>query len=177
MTWKEKMRRRACLVWWKFKYGKKEKTFKFSSEGIIPHHLLLILPPTFDYFDVARHMIGPILAHTQPRFVTLLVPENFCTWISRDMDVRVLPYDYRRKNFLGFPDPAMRRKCAEIEADVAVDLMPEFDAYTAALAASSEAPVRISLDSTQQPGFFNVFIEADGEKDLGARYETLLKYV
>jgi hypothetical protein len=177
MTRSESLRRRACLVWWRIKYGRKERSFNLSSNGIRPHHLLLILPPTFDYFDVARHMIEPLIAHMRPRFVTLLVPENFRTWISRDLDVRVMPYEVRKKNFFGFPDPSMRTKCSDIEADVAVDLMPTFNAYTAGLAASSQAPLRISLDVVQQPGFFNMFIESDGEKDLVARYETLLKYV
>ena len=177
MTWKEKLRRRVCVWWWRLMYGKIEKSFHLPSTGIRPHHLLLILPPSFAHFDVARQMIEPIIAHMKPRLVTLLVPENFCTWISRALDVRVMAYDFRKRNFLGFPKVDMRRKVGEIEADVAVDLMPEFSAYTAALAAASDAPVRISLDSRQEPGFFNVFIETDGEKDWGKRYETLLRYV
>ncbi len=177
MTNKEKMRRRICVLWWKLKYHRKEKSFNLSSGGIRPHHLLLILPPTFDYFDVARHMMEPLITHMRPRFTTLLVPENFRTWISADLGARVVAYDARKKNFLGFPEPDMRRRVSELEADVAVDLMPEFSPFTAALAASSLAPLRISLDSTQEPGFFNVFIEFAGDKNLNERYETLLKYV
>jgi hypothetical protein len=164
-------------LWWRLKYGKKEKSFNLSSAGIRPHHLLLILPPTFDYFDVARHMIEPLITHMRPRFITVLVPENFRTWISPDLGARVVVYDARKKNYLGFPTPDMRRKVGELETDVAVDLMPEFCPFTAALAAASLAPLRISLDSTQEPGFFNVFIKYAGEKDLNERYETLLKYV
>ena len=177
MTRKEKLRRKACVLWWKLKYGKKEKSFNLSSGGVRPHHLLLILPPTFDYFDVARHMIAPLIEHMRPRFTTILLPENFRTWISNDLGARVMAYDARKKNYFGFPEPAMRRKVSELEADVAVDLTPDFCAYTAALAASSQAPLRISLDATQEQGFFNVFIEFDGEKDLSERYQTLLKYV
>lgn len=177
MTGKERVRRRICVLWWRLKHGMRDKSFNLSSTGVRPHHLLLILPPTFAYFDVARHMIEPLIAHMRPRFVTLLVPENFCTWISRDLDARVMPYDYRRKNILGFPEQGMRRKVSEIAADVAVDLMPEFDAYTAALAVGSQAPLRISLDPEPEPGFFNVLIEVNGEKDLGERYAALLRYV
>ena len=177
MTWKEKLRRRICVLWWRLKYGKIERSFNLSSTGVRPHHLLLILPQSFDYFDVARQMIEPLIEHLRPRLVTLLVPENFRTWISRDLGARVIPYDYRKKNFLGFPEPDMRRRVSEVEADVAVDLTPEFNAYTAALAAASGASLRISLDSQQEPGFYNVFIESNGEKDLGERYETLLRYV
>jgi hypothetical protein len=177
MTWKEKYRRRISVMWWRIKYGKWEKSFNLSSTGIRPHHLLLILPPTFDYFDVARHKIEPLIVHMQPRFATLLVPENFRSWLARDPDIKVMAYDYRKRNLLGFPEPAMCRKCAEIQADVVVDLMPEFNAYTAALAAASQAPLRISLDCHQEPGFYNVFIQFGEAKDLGARYETLLKYV
>jgi hypothetical protein len=177
MTWKEKLRRQACVLWWKVKYGNKDKSFSLSSAGIHPHHLLLILPPTFEYFDVARHMIEPLIKHMRPRFITVLVPENFRTWIATDLGARVAVYDPRKKNFLGFPELDLRRKVGELQVDVAVDLMPEFSPYTAALAAASLAPLRISLARTQEPGFFNVFIEYAGEKDLNERYETLLKYV
>ena len=141
MTWKEKLRRHFCVTWWRVKHGKKEKRFNLSSTGIRPHHLLMILPPAFDHFDIARHMIEPLIEHMQPRYVTLLVPENFRNWLSRDLDVRLMPYDYRKKNYLGFPDAALCRKVSEIEIDVVVDLMPEFCAYTAGLTSASQAPL------------------------------------
>ncbi len=177
MTWKEQLRRRVCVMWWRIKYSRKEKSFNLSSTGIRPHHLLLILPPSFDYFDVARHMIEPLIEHMQPRFVTLLVPENFRTWLSRDLDARVVAYNYRRKNYLGFPEQAFCNKVSELETDVVVDLMPEFNAYTAGLASASQAPLRISLSTEQDLHFYNVFIEYDTEKSLKERYETLLQYV
>ena len=177
MTWKERLRRRACVLWWRFKYGRKEKSFNLSSTGIRPHHLLLILPPTFDYFDIARHMIEPLIEHMRPRYVTLLVPENFRTWLSRDLEARVVAYDFRKRNYLGFPDETLCRKLAEFETDVVVDLMPEFNAYTAGLTSASQAPLRISLSAEQDLHFYDVFIEYDSGKNLKERYETLLQYV
>ena len=177
MTWKERWHRRICAFWWSFKFGRHEKSFNLSSTGIRPHHLLVILPPAFDYFDVARHKIEPLIEHMQPRFTTLLVPENFRTWLSRDLEARVLPYDYRKKNYLGFPEQGFCRKVSELETDVVVDLMPEFNPYTAGLTGASQAPLRISLDCRQEPGFYNIFIEFDEGTNLGERYETLLKYV
>ena len=177
MTRKERLRRRICAFWWSFKFGRKEKSFNLSSTGIRPHHLLVVLPPSFDYFDVARLKIEPLIEHMQPRYTTLLVPENFRTWLSRDLQAKIVPYDYRKKSYLGFPEPVMCRKLSELECDVAVDLMPEFNAYTAGLVAASQAPLRISLDAQQEPGFYNIFIEFDAASDLGERYETLLKYV
>ena len=61
MTWQDKLRRQACRFWWSFKHGRKEKSFNLSSTGIRPHHLLVVLPPAFDYFDVAAGEICPLI--------------------------------------------------------------------------------------------------------------------
>jgi hypothetical protein len=177
MTFKERSLRRLCGFWWTFRHGKPNHKFSVPKGGLRPKHLVLILPPEFHDFDVARLVIEPLIDHMNPEQTTVFVRENFRTWLSPDLGLKLVTFDPLVKNWLGFPKPDIYRKLVEIEPDVVLDLTPGFSPYTAALSAMTGAPLRISLDIEQWNDFYNFFIQLDGTKTLAERYEILLRYV
>jgi hypothetical protein len=177
MTRKEQIMRRLCGFWWKFKNGRPSGKFSIPRGGLRPAHLAVVMPPDFHDFDVALHVLAPLMERMNPQQTTILVRENFRTWLSGDLGAKVLTFDAAAKNWLGFPPESLCGKAKDLEADVVVDLTPGFSPFTAALAAATGAALRISVDTVEWNDFYNFFITLDGAKSLAERYDVLLRYV
>lgn len=177
MTWRERMKRRLFRYWWRFKFGEPPSRFAIGSGGLRPQHLALLLPPDFHDFDVAQRVLLPLVERMNPKHTTILVRENFRTWLPTGQGWQIVTFDSTARGFLGFPKPDVLHKLEGLLPDVLVDLTPSFSAYTAALATGSGAPLRISLDVEQEGTFYNFFIEFDGSSTLAERYNALLRYV
>jgi len=165
------------MAWWTLKHGKLEDHFSVPAGGLHPQHLVIVLPPEFREFDVAHRILEKLLRRLSPRTCTVLVRDGFRTWLSSDLGVRVVAFDPSAHNWLGFPKPQLVRRVKEIGADAAIDLTPGFNPFTAALAAATAAPVRVSLDCGRHNQFCNYFIQMDEAKSLPERYDALLQYV
>lgn len=177
MTFREQTKRKLCWLWWKLRNEIPSTPFSMKSSGLRPDHLVLVLPPDFHDFDVARHAIEPIIKKTQPRHATIVLRENFHTWISRDLGAKLLTFDPAKKDLLGLPSNGICDKTRELGADVTIDLTPGFSPYTAALTAASHAPLRISMEHDQGFNFYNFYVHDAAEKTLAERYQMLLQYV
>jgi hypothetical protein len=177
MTTKERLQRRLCGLWWTMRRGKLSGKFSIPKGGLRPVHLAVVMPPEFHDFDVALHVLAPLIERMNPRTTTVLVRENFRTWLSADLNVKIVTFDTAAKNWLGFPKDPFCDKLKDLEADVVVDLTPGFSPFTAALAAATGAPLRISLDTEEWNDFYNFFIALDAGKTLAERYDVLLRYV
>jgi hypothetical protein len=177
MTFKERARRRLCGFWWNLGQERLSSKFSIPQTGLKARHLVVVLPPDFHDFDVAQHVLEPLIEHTNPGQTTVLVRENFRTWLSPDLGVKIVTFNVDQKSWLGFPKEQMQRKVSELGADVVVDLTPAFNPYTAALAAATKAPLRISLATEQWNEFYNFFVTLEDGKSLAERYEVLLRYV
>jgi hypothetical protein len=177
MTTKEKYMRRLCAFWWKFRHGRLTGKFSIPKGGLKPKHLLIVMPPEFHDFDVALHVLVRLIEHMNPAQTTVLVRENFRTWLSADLGVKIVTFDGNVKNWLGFPPDPLCDKVKDLEADIVVDLTPGFSPFTAALAAATGAPLRVSVDEVEWSDFYNFYISLDGAKSLAERYDVLLRYV
>jgi hypothetical protein len=177
MTFKEQLRRRLCGLYWSLRQGKPQGKIAIPRAGLRPQHLAVVLPPEFHDFDVALPILVPLIERMNPYHVTVLVRENFRTWIHSDWGLKLCCFDYAPENWLGFPKEPVRRKARDLEADVLVDLTPGFSPYTAGLSAATGAALRISLDTEEGNDFYNVFIALDEQKTLAERYDVLLRYV
>lgn len=177
MTTKERWMKRLCGLWWTLKRGRLNSKFSIPRGGLRPAHLAIVMPPDFHDFDVAQHVLQPLIEHMNPRQTTVIVRKNFRTWLSSDLGAKFFTFDGSAKNWLGFPPDKYCDKVRELEADVVVDLTPGFSPYTAALAASSQAPLRISLATEEWSEFYNFFINLEPDKTLAERYDVLLRYV
>jgi hypothetical protein len=177
MTLREKLRRRLCCFWWTLHHESLDGPFSIPAGGLRPQHLLVVMPPDFEHFDVALRFLPSLIEHLNSSAATVLVCENFRTWLSRDLGVRTVTFNPSLRDFAGLPTSPVCRKVKELGADVAVDLTPRFMPYTAALVAASAAPLRISLDPQPEHRFYNFFLNMEQGKSLGERYEVLLRYV
>jgi hypothetical protein len=177
MTLRRKIQRRLCTIWWQFRHPLPEDKFTIPVGGLRPKHLVVIFPPEFPDFDVAQGILSPLIAHLAPEKTTLLVRENFRTWLPDNRALKIIPFDTDLKNWLGFPKHAVFKKMQNLEADVVIDLTPGFCPFTAALAAHTGAPLRISFDSDPTNHFYNFFVCTENGKNLADRYDLLLRYV
>ncbi len=177
MTFREKVQRKLCWLWWRFNRERAHGPFRISATGVQPKHLMLVLPPEFHDFDIARLLIDPILDRTQPRAATIVLRENFRTWLSPDLRAKVVTFDIAKQNWLGLPTNGICEKAQDVGADVVIDLTPTFTPYTAAISSASRAPLRITVDNQFESGFYNFFIRGETERPLAERYDMLLKYV
>jgi hypothetical protein len=177
MTIKERIQRRICGLLWRLKNGKLTGKFTIPKGGLRPRHLVVVMPPEFHDFDVALHILVPLIERMNPGSTTVLIRENFRTWLAADLGVQILTFDINAKKWPGFAVESICNKVQDLDADVVVDLTPGFDPFTAALSAASRAPLRISLDTEEWNDFYNFFIALDGEKTLAERYDVLLRYV
>lgn len=173
----ERLRRRICGVWWRLRHGRVQDSFSIPRDGLHPDHLAVVLPPEFHDFDVARHLLDPLLARLNPRRTTVLVRDSFRTWLSSDLDARIIAFDPNLRSWLGFPRENLLRKTRDLSADVVVDLTPSYHPFTAALAVSARAPLRISLDDEFRSDFYNCLIQTGPDASLTERYDALLRFV
>jgi hypothetical protein len=177
MTFRESLKRKLCWLWWKLRNDVPSAPLNVTSNGLRPHHLVLVLPPEFHDFDIARHAIEPLMSRTQPRQATIVLRENFRTWIGREVSAKILTFDPAKKDFLGLPANGICDKTRELGADVTIDLTPGFSPYTAALTAASQAPLRISMERDHGYNFYNFYVHEAQDKTLAERYQMLLRYV
>jgi hypothetical protein len=178
MTFRETWRRRICEMVWRFKNGhSKPEKFTVTGAGLQSRHLAIILPPEFHEFDIARTIYPTIIERVKPEQTTVIVRENFRTWLTKEEGTELLCFDPTQKSWPGFPKSDLLRKVKGLDADVVVDLTPGFDPFVAALAAFTQGPLRISFDIEEQHGFYNYFIRLDHSRPLAERYDALLQYV
>lgn len=177
MTLRETLRRRICGLWWRVRNGSAASGFSVPAAGMTPRHLMLVMPPEFKDFEAALRILTPLLEKMNPARATIAVRDGFRAWLPTDARLRFITFDPTKKNWPGFPPPPLQRAMGQLGADVAVDLTPGFSPFTAALAAATAAPVRISLDTDQHNHFFNFHILLPETKSLAERYATLLRYV
>lgn len=177
MTFRDKLRRRLCGTWWSFQHGSANGSFSIPAAGLKPRHLAVILPPEFDDFDIALRFLTPLIEHMNPAASTVIVSESYRTWVSRDLGARVLTFNTSEADWLGLPKSAVCHKIKELDTDVVIDLTPRFTPYTAAMAAISGAPLRVSLDTEHEHRFYNFFLTMEEGKPIGERYDLLLRYV
>jgi hypothetical protein len=144
--------------------------------GLSARHLVIILPPDFEDFDIARHSLDEILTRIKALETTILVRENFKSWLSA-YSGKTFSFDVGKKNWLGFPDAGTCDAAHRIGADVVIDLTPRFSPFTSRLAAATEAPLRISLDHEHAAAFYNLIVTPSAERTLPERYQLLLAYV
>lgn len=177
MSLRERVIERLCLWHWSMKGPKSDACFSISSVHTHAKYLLVVLPSNFEDFDAARHILEPLLQRMKPLSATILVRENFRSWLPNDLRARIMTYDPAQHNWLGLPKEKITGKISDLEANVVVDLTPGFCAFTAGLAAASEAPLRVSLDHEHASKFYNLLITPEAGRTLQERYELLLSYV
>jgi hypothetical protein len=164
-------------MYWSWKKPPKATPFSMSTSEIGSKNLLVIFPASFEDFDTARLILEPLIERMNPTCLTILVRDNFRSWLPPDLRARIIPFDPASKTFLGLPMPKFCQLVKDVEADVVIDLTPEFYAFTSGLAAASEAPLRISLNHEYAGKFYNLLITPEPGRSLSERYELLLNYV
>lgn len=177
MTFREAFRRRACAVWWRMRHGAAAGCFSVPAEGLAHRHVMIVMPPEFRDFEAALRILTPLLEKMNPPRATIIVRDGFRAWLPSDPRLRFVTFDPAKKNWLGFPPPTLQRAMGRLGADIAVDLTPGFSPFTAALAAATSAPLRISLDDEESNQFFNFHIRLPETRSLPERYAALLRYV
>ena len=122
-------------------------------------------------------MLAPLLERMKPQSATILVRDNFRSWLPADLGAKILTYDPLIHTPMGLPKERLCRSVKEVEADVIVDLTPRYYAFTAGLVIAAEAPLRISLDHEHASKFYNLLISPEAGRTLTESYELLLTYV
>jgi len=174
---RERLHRWLCSFWWRLRHGRPERQFSVSSVGIRPRHLIVIMPADFSDLEPALPIVGLLVERLAPQRATVVVAENFRNWLPRTAAWKQHTLDLNARDWLGFPKPDVLRRVRALDADVVIDLTPHFHPFTNALAAATEAPLRISLCAEDWNCYHNYLVKLDGSKSLAERYRLLLGYV
>jgi hypothetical protein len=177
MSFKERVRQRLAMMWWSMNGDHSLTPFTIPTEGLRAKHLAVILPPDFADFDVARYAFDQLVYKLQPYKCTVLVRDNFRSWLTTDTGAHFFTYDPNRKNLLGFPENQSCQEARNLDADVVIDLTPQFSQYTAGLAAATHAPLRVSLDKEYANRFFNLIVQPARGRSLQEQYHVLLTHI
>ena len=177
MSLRENLLHNMAVIWWSLKRPRHPDAFTVPAGGVKANHLVVILPPEFEDFDVARYAVESLADRIRPYRLTVLVRENFKSWLTGLEGARFLTYDPHRKNLLGFPANASRISARKLGADVVIDLTPRFSQYTAGLAAATNAPLRVSLEKEHAAEFFNVVVKPRQGRSLHEKYHVLLTHL
>ena len=177
MSLKEKIRKLLAMKWWSMNGTKTTTQFSIPAGGLHARHLAVILPPDFPDFDVARYAFDQLVHKLKPYKCTVLVRENFRSWLTTDTGAQYFVYDPDRKNLFGFPENQSCQEVRSLEADIVIDLTPGFSQYTAGLAAATCAPLRVTLDKEYANRFFNLIIQPARGRSLQEQYHVLLTHL
>ena len=177
MNLKERVLRRLAVLWWSLHGEKLPGRFTIPNEGLQAQHLAVILPPDFEDFDVARYAFDQLVGKLKPYRCTVIIRENFRSWINPDIGAKFVTYDPNHKDLLGFPERKSKQELKALQADLVIDLTPRFSQYTAGLAVATRAPLRISLDKDYASRFFNLIIYPARGRSLQEQYFVLLSHI
>ncbi|MBU0692966.1 hypothetical protein KKC97_04335 [bacterium] len=177
MSFKEQLLRKLAILWWSLRGEKLPKSFSIPNGGLRAQHLAVILPPDFDEFDVARYAFDQLVEKLKPYRCTVIVRENFRSWINPGAGTKFLTFNPDNKNLLGFPENRIKHDIETLEADVVIDLTPHFTQFTAGLAAASHAPLRITLAKDHAGKFFNLIVHPARGRSLQEQYFVLLSHI
>jgi len=177
MTARQKIHRRLCGWWWRIRHGHPRGHFHVPFAGLKPEHLVVIMPPEFPEFEAALPILAPLIERLEPSQATVIVRENFRSWLPQTSAWRLLTFDLNSHSWLGFPKAHLLHGARKIGADVVLDLTPGFHPLTNGLAAAVGAPLRIAFDDEERSNYHNYVIHVDRTKPLSERYRVLLGYV
>jgi hypothetical protein len=177
MSFKERVRKWIAMKWWSINGDHAPTPFTILSGGLQAQHLAVILPPDFKDFDVARYAFDQLVYKLRPYKCTVIVRDNFRSWLTQDTNAHFLSYDPDRKSFLGFPEHHSCKEVRELEADVVIDLTPQFSQFTAGLTAATKAPLRVSLDKEYANRFYNLIVQPARGRSLQEQYHVLLTHI
>lgn len=177
MSFKEQMLEKLALIWWSLRGDKLPQKISIPNTGLRAQHLAVILPPDFEDFDVARYAFDQLLDKLQPYRCTVIIRDNFRSWINPASGIKFLTYNPEHKNLLGFPENRVKQDVHNLDADVVIDLTPHFTQFTAGLVAASHAPLRISLAKEHANQFFNLIVHPARGRSLQEQYFVLLSHI
>jgi hypothetical protein len=93
MSLKERILKRLAMMWWSMNGDNPSTQFTIPTGGLRAQHLAVILPPDFADFDVARYAFDQLVNRLQPYKCTVLVRENFRSWLTTDSGAHYFSYD------------------------------------------------------------------------------------
>ena len=177
MSLKEKLLKQLAILWWSLRGEKLPERFSIPTGGLQAKHLVVILPPEFEEFDVARYAFDQLVDKLKPYRCTVVVRENFRSWINPDLGAKFLTFNPTHKDLLGFPENKTKQQLLNLDADVVVDLTPQFSLFTAGLAAATRAPLRVTLAKDHANRFFNLIVHPARGRSLQEQYFVLLSHI
>ncbi len=136
----------------------------------------IVLPVSFDDFDLVRTILPDILVRLSHARVTIWVRENFRSWLVIDEYCNVRNYDPARATRFGIPSQDMTKQIRSAEYDLMIDLSLNPDLYVAGLAKEVRATTKVGLSHPHTQSLYNLLVESSSP-DSGRRIMTLLNYL
>ena len=140
-------------------------------------HLCIVLPPDFDNFELALRALPEVVRRIGAPQTTVWVRDNFRTWISSDLPIRLHPYQLQQVDWFFRPSHDVLHQMSALDCDLIIDMSPTATLYTSALVAASRAGTRVALSNERNHHLCNLLIHADPQRSLSERYDVLLTYL
>lgn len=137
-------------------------------------------------FGLDDRGVGPselelVLGHLKSRFpdstVTLVVGGRNTEPLPPSLYDRALRVQKEHLNWLGLPSKGLRKRMAEAEADLALDLSPGFNPVSSALCLASGARLRVGFAGPVADLAFNFQIAPFNARSGLDRYEVMVRYL
>jgi hypothetical protein len=156
--------------------------FRKSKDGLLEFtdairrskRALVVLPPTAR--DPAS--LQWILRYLVDRFggsLIVVARQELSSWLAADKRCEILSYGDDDVRGWFTPGVGLLRKLKKSTFDVAVDLNPDFDLFSAFVCRASLAPVRVGFVHDNADVFFNLQIRVGKESGVAGAYRSFLR--
>ncbi|MBE0557833.1 MAG: hypothetical protein IH628_11430 [Proteobacteria bacterium] len=169
-------RLRIGLWYSRFQFRKsKDALLEFTDAVRRAKRALVVLPRTPKDPASLQWVIRYLVDRFARGSLIIVARQEFSSWLAADKRYEILVYGDADVGPWFTPDVGLLRKLKKSTFDIAIDLNPEFDLFSAFVCRASLAPVRVGFVKDNADVFYNFQIQVGKGAGIAGAYRSLLR--
>jgi len=169
-------RLRVGLWYSRFHFRKsKDAVLEFTDAVRRSKRALVVLPGAAKDPSSLQWVIRYLVDRFAEGPLVIVVRQELSSWLTSDKRYEVLSYGEADVGRWFTPGSGLLRKVKKSTFDIALDLNPEFDLFSAFVCRESRAPVRVGFAKENADIFYNMQIQVDKASGVAGAYRSLLR--
>lgn len=169
-------RLRIGLWYSRFHFRKSKDTlFEFTDAIRRARRVLVVLPRTAKDPASLQWMLRSLVDRFAQGSMTIVARQEFFSWLASDKRYEILAYENKDMGRWFTPGDELLRKLKKSTFDVAIDLNPDFDLFSAFVCRASLAPIRVGFVKDNADVFYNLQIQVGKGSGLAGAYRSFVR--
>jgi len=153
----------------------KDTVLEFTDAVRRSKRALVVLPGAAKDPSSLQWVIRYLVDRFADGSLVIVVRQELSSWLASDKRYEVLPYGDADVGQWFTPGSGLLRRVKKSTFDIALDLNPEFDLFSAFVCRASLAPVRIGFAKENADLFYNMQIQVGTGSGIAGAYRSLLR--